>query len=280
MATAALKAEIKRIRVWIEEQRARAAQGAQPANLLERLQADPAVLLTAAGLEPDPWQARVLRCTDPRILLLCSRQAGKSLCVSGLALHTALTQPGALVLLLSSSVRQSGELFRAKLLRLWRKLGEPLRARPSTQLELELANGSRVISLPENEEGIRGFSEVNLLVIDEAARVSDGLYRAVRPMLAVSQGRLVALSSARGQFGWFYDSWRGPENWLRVRITADMVPRITAEFLAEERRELGARWYAMEYECEFAGLTGAVFDPADVDAAMRADLAPVLLQEN
>jgi hypothetical protein len=65
-------------------------------------------------------------------------------------------------------------------------------------LTLELVNGSRIVSLPENESGIRGFSGVNLLVIDEAARVDDSLYRSVRPMLAVSGGRLVALSTPFG----------------------------------------------------------------------------------
>ncbi len=58
-----------------------------------------------------------------------------------------------------------------------------------SQLKIELANGSRILCLPGEEATIRGFSP-NLLVIDEASRVPDDLYRAVRPMLAVSQGRL------------------------------------------------------------------------------------------
>jgi len=51
------------------------------------------------------------------------------------------------------------------------------------------------VSLPGDEGTVRGFSGVSLLVIDEAARVADPLYFAVRPMLAVSQGRLVALDT-------------------------------------------------------------------------------------
>src|SRR5215831_9017902 len=53
---------------------------------------------------------------------------------------------------------------------------------------LELANGSRIISLPGKEETIRGFSKVALLILDEAAWVADDLYIAARPMLAVSDG--------------------------------------------------------------------------------------------
>jgi hypothetical protein len=70
-----------------------------------------------------------------------------------------------------------------------------------------LTNGSRIVSLPAGEETIRGFSAVSLLVIDEAARVSDDLYFAVRPMLATSGGSLVALSTPLGQRGFFFEAW-------------------------------------------------------------------------
>jgi hypothetical protein len=55
---------------------------------------------------------------------------------------------------------------------------------------------------------VRCFSP-GLVIVDEAARVPDDLYRAVRPMLAVSQGRLIALSTPFGQRGWFYDELHG-----------------------------------------------------------------------
>ena len=72
----------------------------------------PSSLMMAAGLEPDPWQSDVLASTASRILLLCCRQAGKSTVTAALALSTVMTLPGALVLLISPSQRQSGELFR------------------------------------------------------------------------------------------------------------------------------------------------------------------------
>src|SRR5262249_5097813 len=161
-------------------------------------------------------------------------QSGKSSTAAALGLHTALCRSGSLVLLLSPSQRQSGELFR-KLTGLYEALGRPVRTLARSALRLELANGSRVVSLPGDEATIRGFSGVALLVIDEAARVSDGLYLAVRPMLAVSRGRLVALSTPFGKRGWFHDEWHGNNNWNRVRATADQCPRISADFLEEER---------------------------------------------
>jgi LAGLIDADG-like domain len=157
----------------------------------------------------------------------------------------------------------SGELFRDKVLSLYRALERPYRAVQRTQLTLALANGSRIVSLPGEEGTVRGFSGVALLVIDEAARVADDLYRAVRPMLAVSGGRLVALSTPFGRRGWFAQEWHGEGAWERVRITAEQCPRITPAFLADERRALGEDWYRQEYGCEFVeGGTAPLF-PAD-----------------
>ena len=228
-----------------------------------------------AGMTPDPWQAELLCSDSPRILLLCSRQAGKSQTAAAIALRTALLEPDSLVLLLSPTLRQSGELFRSKLLPLYNGLGRPVRAAHETALTLTLRNGSRVVSLPGNESGIRGYSDVALLIIDEAARVPDEFYRSVRPMLAVSQGRLVALSTPFGKRGWFFDEWTGGNDWRRVRITAAECPRIDAEFLEQERQAMGERWFNQEYCCSFEDSVDAVFDYRDIQAALTDDIKPL-----
>src|SRR5204863_4247740 len=114
----------------------------------------PSHILRARGLAPDPWQRDLLLSVDRQVLLCASRQSGKSTAVSALALHTALFTPGALVLLLSPSLRQSAEIFR-KVLEADNALGRPVPAVYRTQLRLELANGSRVLCLPGREETIR-----------------------------------------------------------------------------------------------------------------------------
>jgi len=257
---------------WAQEAEARLLSN-RP-TLTDSYWADPARLLVDAGLDPDPWQARLLRDPWTRALLLIARQTGKSQVAGALALVEALTRPRSLVLLLSPTLRQSGELFRDKLLPLWRTLGKPLQTRPPTQLSLELANGSRVVSLPCSEGGIRGFSGVRLLVVDEAARVPDDLYRAVRPMLATSHGRLIAMSTPFGKRGWFYEEWRSARVWERVKVTASQCPRIDPAFLAEELQAIGPRWFRQEYECSFEDCVGAYFRQEDIDAALANDLKP------
>ncbi len=209
------------------------------------------------------------------MLLLCSRQSGKSQTAAALALLTALLQAPALVLLLSPTLRQSGELFRDKVLTLYRAIGKPVAMTRETALTMELANGSRIVSLPGEEVTIRGYSGVKLLVIDEAARVPDALYYSTRPMLAVSRGRLITLSTPYGKRGWFYEEWQSGREWERVRITADQCPRITAEFLQEERQALGDRWFRQEYQCSFEETVDSVFRFEDVQAAMSRDVQPL-----
>jgi hypothetical protein len=244
---------------------------------LQRLRADPARLMSDAGMLPDDWQADLLRSRADRLLLLCSRQAGKSQTASALALKTALFEPGSLVLLLSPTLRQSGELFKDKVKRLYYALGRPLPAVQESALTMELSNGSRIVSLPGDEGTVRGYSGAKLLVLDEAARIADELYSSVRPMLATSKGKLVALSTPWGQRGWFFEEWQGCSPWKRVQITADQCPRIDPAFLAEERASLGDRWFNQEYNCSFESVVGALFTEEVIQAALSDAVQPLPL---
>jgi hypothetical protein len=217
---------------------------------------DPAKIFTLAGHTPDEWQEQVLRSSRDRIILNCSRQAGKSTTVAALATHEAIFKPGSMILLLSRAQRQATELFR-KFLDFYNAMGRPVRATAESVLRIELENGSRIVALPGLEANIRAYSGVTLLVIDEAARVSDELYKAVRPMLAVSNGRLVLMSTPFGKRGFFFEEWEnGRKSWLRISTPATKIPRISQEFLDGERQALGQSWFEQEYLCSFEALEG------------------------
>ncbi len=236
---------------------------------------DPVTFAERAGLIPDDWQRDVLTSAATQQLLLCSRQSGKSTVSAVLAVHAAVTEPGSLILVLSPSLRQSQELFR-KMLDTWAAAGEPVKAEIENRLTLELANGSRIVSLPGKESTIRGFSSVALIVVDEAARVLDELYQAVRPMLAISRGRIVALSPPAGKRGWFHHEYtEGSEGWHRVKVTAYDVPRIDPDWLEEERRNVPRAVFQAEYECHFGESEDAAFAYADVRASIDPSLKPI-----
>jgi hypothetical protein len=235
---------------------------------------DPARLMVACGMTPDPWQAVLLRSPASRVLVLCSRQSGKSTTTACLALHTALYQPESLILLLSPSLRQSQELFK-KVQDAYRMLATPAPLQAESALRLELGNGSRIISLPGTESTVRGYSGVALLVVDEAVRVSDDLYYAVWPMLAVSGGKLIALTTPWGKRGWFYEAWEHGAGWERTCITAYDCPRIPADFLREEQGTMPALWFRSEYMCEFCDTVDQVFAAEFVVGAVSADVPPL-----
>jgi hypothetical protein len=112
-------------------------------------------------------------------------------------------------------------------------------------------------------------------VLDEAARVEDGLIAAVRPMLATSGGSLIMLSTPFRKRGAFYAAWIGDPSWHRVRVSADQCPRISKEFLEEELRELGAQRFSEEYGLEFLEADDCVFPQPMIDAAFTNEVKPL-----
>jgi hypothetical protein len=243
-----------------------------------RLALDRVAFAKRLGLKPDPWQEDLLSSTSERVLLNCCRQSGKSTMTGVIALHRALYHPGSLILCLAPALRQSQELF-SKIAGFYRDQGRPVSAVAERKLSLELENRSRIITLPGSEKTVRGFSGAALLAVDEAARVDDSLYFAVRPMLAVSGGSLMMLSTPYGKRGVFFEEWTNGIGWERYEVPASQCPRIPEVFLEEERHSLPRRVYRQEYECSFEETDDQVFSSEDVAAAIRPDVTPLFGSE-
>jgi hypothetical protein len=270
-------------------------------------------------MEADPWQRDLLAAEDRRILVCCSRQIGKSRCASAKALCKALLDPPAMVLIVSRALRQSAELLR-KVRELYKALqggkglppprawspqslkgevtdydadlkaltaGRFVEGEEAVQdsvLSMEFANGSRIISLPSTADTIVGYSAVDLLIIDEAAKTLDTLYYSLRPMLLVSKGQLVALSSPFGKRGWFWEAWDGCDKallrgeapaWRRVKVKASECPRVDPGWLEREKEDIGDRWYRQEYCCSFEDTVDAFFSGDDIDALLSSRVKPL-----
>jgi hypothetical protein len=235
----------------------------------------PVAIMERAGKPADPWQRALLETSARRVLMLCARQSGKSLATAALLLSEALRTPDSLHLVVCPAERQSKEFLVDKVLRLYRAIGQPLATGNESTLHLTLANGSRILALPGNEATLRGFSGAATIVLDEAARIPDPLYYSLRPVLAVSGGRLLGLTTPFGKRGWFYEAWQGEQAWQRIKITAHECPRITPEFLAEERITLGEVYFNSEYLCSFEDVVFSLFGSDDIEAAVTPGLAAI-----
>lgn len=244
-------------------------------RLMARTDLTAVELAERAGLSPDPWQVQVLESEAKQLILLCSRQAGKSTVTSVLAAHRAATVPGALVLLVAPALRQSQELFR----KVRGVLGAIEDAVPRTvdnALTLELGNGSRIVTLPGSEKTVRGYSAPDLIIEDEASRVADEMAMALRPMRATRpDSQYIMLSSPFGARGHFHDVWMNGEGWHRVKITARDVPRIDPIWLEQERLAIGDWWYDQEYLCQFKDSIDAYFRGEDISALASPDVVPL-----
>ncbi|NBJ16129.1 MAG: hypothetical protein FNP40_11320 [Dehalobacter sp. 4CP] len=226
------------------------------------------------GFHPDPWQASLLRSRSRKIILNCSRQSGKSTVCAALGLHESIYRRPSFGLVIAPTQDQSSELmlkfdeFRGAV-----ELPSDYLS-TDTKLAVRFSNGNRFIARPGSEKSARSFSAVTLLLEDEASRVLDDLYNSVRPMLAVSNGRHVLMSTPFGKRGHFHMIWSEQRDmWEQYEIPAEMCPRISKEFLEEERRT--NPWFEQEYHCVFMETIDSVFTFDQVAAAVSDEVEPL-----
>lgn len=222
----------------------------------------------------DGWQRDVIRSRVPNVVLCCTRQAGKSTIAALKAAHLALHKPNAMVLIVSKKEEQAKNVFDLveRMIAAAEKSAGATAREEDNKTSIRLANKSRIVCAVGKEDTIRGFSSVDLLIEDEAAFVPDEVYFAVAPMLRVSKGQMLLLSTPNGQRGHFWKAWTGSEEWDRYEITADKVSRIDRDDIERDRREKGDAFVRQEYFCEFVGEVDSVFNADQVRAALSDDV--------
>jgi len=247
----------------------------------------PIDLADALGFTLDDWQRRLLCSTARRVVVRAPRQVGKSMTASILALYVAVTTTEGLVLVVSPAERQAKELVRV-VRGLAARLGLSTTEReqsiaPSaiSMTKVEFPNGARVLSVPGSSEAtIRGFSAPSLIIVDEASRVSEPTFGAIRPMMVAAPAfRLLLLSSPWLKAGLFFQAATDQTGiWERHHITLDECPRLSRDFIEEERRTLPAWVFQREYEGLFADDDQTLFPIELLQAALDVNVTPLFPQ--
>ena len=226
----------------------------------------------------DGWQVRMVDApAASRVIALTHRQAGKTTAAAVGVGHTMVwRKPGSTNLVLAPTLRQSSELIRNLRGRL---LAAGERLTVDNVFAIELANGSRALALPgADDASIRGLSIDGDCVVDEAARVSDALYEAARPMLIrhVATARLILLSTAWARTGFFHKIWSEGDSrdWLKIEARVDECRHISQADLDRERRAMPASAFAREYENVFDSLEARFFNADVIAAAFGAVSSP------
>lgn len=234
---------------------------------------------------PDAWQQQVLE-HKGNIAIRTGRQVGKSIIVSKKCAQLAIEYKDITILMIAAAQRQSSEIFQ-KTLRNLAKIHDAMiskiggwKPNPSlsprqndenrrlfeaeyglfkgtiTKTECNLANGTRILSLPTGKTGafVRCYT-VDVLIADEAAYIAEPVWVAVKPMLATSfkargLGWEILLSTPFGKGGFYYDCCHNPD-YMQIHVSSESCRRISTAFLQKERLRLSKMEYAQEYLGEF-----------------------------
>ncbi len=200
----------------------------------------------------DQWQKEVME-SEGNIVVRSGRQVGKSTVISQKAGEYAITHKDKTILVVAAVERQALLLFEKILSYIYDNYKSYIKKgkdRP-TKHKICLNNGCVIHCLPTGMSGygIRGFT-VDLLIADEAAFIPEDVWTAVTPMLAITRGDIILLSTPFGKGGYFYRCF-SDKNFKHFHVSSEDCPRKNQEFLDRERERMTKVQYAQEYLGEF-----------------------------
>ena len=206
------------------------------------LMTDRALWVKTLGFQPYEWQEAVLSDSGKRKVILGSRQGGKSTIVNAVPYHTALFYPGSLCLIFAPTQDQSRDDMSKVKAFIALDRNAPRIVRDSAEL-VELENGSRIQVVTASDESSRGKSHPRCIIIDEASRVGDVVYKsAIRPMLNENPDcEMILISTPFGQQGFFYEACVDDHQrdiWHRYMVVSPFYPEADGFNLFDIRKRM------------------------------------------
>ena len=183
---------------------------------------DPVRYLRSIDLNVFPWQAEVLSDESTRICIDGARQGGKSTLMSAIVCHCAKYRPRSLAVILAPTLMQAGEDMMKIKQFIARDRRYPKLTRSGAQ-EIATSKGSRILVLTASDDAARGFSNPDIILFDEASRIPDDVFEAVRPMITNNpRARIYEISTPNGKQGFFYNHFSNP-SWSRYLVRAPWI---------------------------------------------------------
>ena len=278
---------------------------------------DRAKYLKSIGFEPYEWQVAVCHDSSTKIIVNGARQSGKSTISSGLPCHMAKYKSKSLVIIEAPTEVQAG-LNMEKIFDFMAHDRKYPKIERKSDSQILLANGSRIRVVCATDRSSRGYSAPDMIVLDEASRIEDVVYRSgVRPMLTNNAScELILISTPFGKDGFFYNAWNSDsEYWSKYEVRSPWTPdpvqqsKLTkhepdeAFFTSRKKdkikfyysprhndfdeqqenlHEMGYQQYMQEYCCEFVETEHAAFSYQDIDTMFSAPFEeeePLLVPE-
>ena len=227
-----------------------------------------------------PWQSRYWKAflTQKRMISCISRQTGKSFIAAWCCDYDCIMN-GAVWTLVSTGQRAADELLN-KCLTIARYFEGMLRGTPlhftftNNATKIKFSTGGVINSLPNNPDGLRGFS--SSLLLDEMAFISnaDEVWQACIPFLTSPHGaekKLQIISTPAGQSGKYYELWT-KSDYYKTLVTLEDAVKEGLEVDIDEIKKtvMDEAVFRQEYMCEFLDVDTALF-PYDV---LRGSVCP------
>jgi hypothetical protein len=217
--------------------------------------------------------------------IAAARRTGKSTLAEVLAIHTAFSNAGCRVLILSATQDAARRVTEA--------IGETLARNPETRgavvddyaTRIRLGNGSQIISLPASQRQVRGYGErVLLVILDEASFMPPELWTAASYVALDERrngSRIVMLGTPFGGADHFFrrafiagldhDPDHAAFNW-----TYRVNPNLDHAYLERQRDRVSPAEYAAEVLGEWSDAAGQLFSNDLIEAQTAAIEQPSL----
>jgi len=212
---------------------------------------------TFFNFHPTEYQAKLFRDKSKRIVVRWSRQSGKTTTIALRAIWYAVSHKKTLTLIVAPSLRQSMIMsdrisdFLGSLPPLYFRLF----VKKLQRTVIQFTNGSRIIALPNSPQLLRGYT-ANQVICDESAFFREDelvFYNVLYPMLATTDGILIASSTPWSKDSVFYKMCNSPE-FKKHLVTCDDAVKaglIPQSFIDEMRLQLPVERFQREFESQF-----------------------------
>lgn len=212
----------------------------------------------------DKWQQEALE-YEGNLLLCTGRQVGKTTIMARKAAERALRQKACRILVVSLTEDQA-KLIILMVLNYMEKnhKSEICKGKNKpTQNKICLKNNSSILARPVGTTGdaVRGFTG-DVLIIDEASRMTELVWTAARPTLLTTAGEIWICSTPFGKQGYFWEAFQNKDGRYKViHVSSEEVIRnreinedwtekqrtAAIKFLENEKKDMSALQYGQEY---------------------------------
>lgn len=217
-----------------------------------------------------PYQENLLRSFSENRFVICKfpRQTGKTSCVVAWILHFIIFNKNVNVAILANKGATAREILsRLQLAYEWL----PKFLQPGATIwnkgNIELGNGSKVLSAATSSDAVRGYS-FNLIFFDEFAfiptNVAEEFFNSVYPTISSGQKSRVFIVSTPNGMNKFYRMWMDAKNdesdYFPVEVNWWDVPGRDEAWKAQTIRNTSLRQWKQEFECSFLGSSNTLID--------------------